>query len=297
MSGSKLSQILREPLFHFLLIGAAIFALYEYFAPAEEQEQERTVVVTSGEIQAMADTWKRLWNRPPTEEELAGAIQQHGGEVILYREALAMGLDQDDVVIRRRLKQKVEFLSQDLMVPPDPTEEQERQWFEKHIDNYADPDLYTITHIFFDPDKGDDTILQQAQALRDELNALDAMPEDITGYGDRFMLQNYYPGRTELELRKLFGSGFVDSLMKLEPGQWHGPVLSGYGVHVVVVNSISPSPPPGFDAAREQVRQDWIDAERERLNNQFIDALLARYEVIVEETPVAVIGAGGGATR
>lgn len=297
MSGSKLSQILREPLFHFLLIGAAIFALYEYFAPAEEQVQERTVVVTSGEIQAMADTWRRLWNRPPTEEELAGAIQQHVEEVILYREALAMGLDQDDVVIRRRLKQKVEFLSQDLMVPPDPTEEQERQWFEAHIDNYTEPDLYTITHVFFDPDKGDDTILQQAEALRDELNALDAMPEDITGYGDRFMLQNYYPGRTELELRKLFGSGFVDSLLKLEAGLWHGPVLSGYGVHVVMVNSISPSPPPSLETAREQVRQDWIDSERERLNTQFIDALLARYEVIVEETPVAIIGAGGGATR
>jgi hypothetical protein len=273
-----------------VLIGAAIYALYGMYAPQEESVQERTITVSSGAIEWMVNSWEKRWTRPPTPEELAGMIRQYIRETVLYREALAMGLDEDDIIIRRRLAQKLEFLSQDLLTPADPGRQVLEDWFALNPDKYKAPDLYTMTHIFFDPDKRDAQALEDARATRDELNAIGRVPENVNAYGDPFMLQSYYPDRAESELAKLFGAEFARSVTELEPGRWFGPVLSGYGVHVVYVSTHVSAPAPEFAQVEERVRQDWIDAKREELNERFIEGLLSRYEIIVEETPVPVIG-------
>ena len=285
---------LKEPLVHFLLIGATIYVVYGLFGTAEESGDDRSVTITAGEIQSLANNWQRQWGRAPTAHELDGVVTQYIREIVLSREAVAMGLDADDVVIRRRLAQKLEFLSQDLMVPPDPERDELEEWFDARIDDYREPDRYTLTHIYLDPDQRDEQALADAEALRDELNALGGMPSDVRAYGDPFMLQNYYPQRTALELSKLFGRGFVESAIELEPGVWHGPVLSGYGVHVVRIDSPWRAPDPEFTAVEPQVRADWITAKSEELNRQFLDAVLARYEVVVEDADVALITGGAG---
>ncbi len=278
-------KFFREPLVHFLIIGAAIFVLYGFMGRQDVEEQERAITITAGEIGWLTDTWEKRWNRPPTAEERDGLIQQYLREMILYREAVAMGLDKDDTVIRRRLAQKLEFLSQDLITPQPPSEDELQSYFEAHIDRYQAPDLITLTHVFIDPDKRGNQTLVDAEVIKKQLQALKEPPQDARSYGDPFMLQSYYPERSEAELLKLFGSGFARSVFELAPQQWQGPVLSGYGTHVVYVHDHQKSAPPTFAEAEAQVRQDWESDKREELNAQFIESMIARYEVIIEDDP------------
>jgi peptidyl-prolyl cis-trans isomerase C len=193
-----------------------------------------------------------------------------------------MGLDRDDSVIRRRLAQKLEFLSQDLISPQPPTDDELQGYFAEHLERYQAPDVVTMTHVFIDPDLRGDQTLVDAETIKVELQSLKESPNDAQAYGDSFMLQSYYPERSEAELLKLFGSGFAASVFELEPGQWHGPVLSGYGTHLVYVHDHQKSAPPEFVDVEEQVRQEWESDKREELNEQFVDSMIARYVVIIE---------------
>ena len=280
-------RLIKEPLVHFLVIGAAIFVLYGFMGQQDVEEQERTITITAGEIGWLTDTWAKRWNRPPTTEERAGIIDQYLREMILYREAVAMGLDRDDTVIRRRLAQKLEFLSQDLITPQPPTEEELQSYFKSHIDRYQAPDLITLTHVFVDPDLRGDQTLVDAEVIKKQLQALKEPPQDARSYGYTFMLQSYYPERSEAELLKLFGSGFARSVFELATRQWHAPVLSGYGTHVVYVHDHQEAEPPAFAEAEVQVRQEWESDKRKQLNEQFVASMIARYDVTIEEVPMA----------
>ena len=292
-----LRKLVREPLVHFLLIGVGVYAAYGLFAAGDEESDARRITVSAADIQALGDQWTGLWGRPPTPEELAGVVRDYVRTQILYREALAMGLDQDDMVIERRLAQKVELLAQGLITPDDPSEEELRGWYETHLDDYLQPNLYTVKHVFFDPDKRGETTLDDAEAALRKLTALDSVPDDFATYGDRFMLQSYYPSRTDLELRKLFGGGFVEQIIKLEPNVWHGPILSGYGTHVVMVTDIVEAPMPEFEVVEERVREDWLKAQIDEMSERFVNNLIARYEVDVEEVSVPVTVPASGANR
>ena len=142
-------KLLREPLVHFMFIGAVIFALYALFAEPVVEETDKTIVVTAGEIEWMQASWQKRWNRPPTTAEFDGLIQQYIKETVLYREALTMGLNKHDQVIRRRLAQKLEFLAKDLVALTPPTEEELLAYFDEHQARYQAPTLYTFTQVFF----------------------------------------------------------------------------------------------------------------------------------------------------
>ena len=278
-----IARLTREPLIHFAIIGACIYLLFSLYGQQENEALERTITITSGEIVWLEDSWAKRWNRPPTPMERQGLIDQYVRETVLYREALAMGLDKDDTIVRRRLAQKLEFLSQDLIRPSPPGEAELRAYFEAHSDRYRPPDLVTMTHIFFDPDKRDTQALEEAETVKISLETLEEPPADSRDYGDPFMLQSYYPERTQDELSKLFGGEFARSVFALEPERWHGPVLSGYGVHLVYVHQRQEAPAPTFSGVEDRVRQDWEEEKRRDLNEQFVTGLLARYNVIIED--------------
>jgi len=274
---------LREPLLHFLCIGAAIYLLYGAVAETVPEDTDKTVVVSAGEVEWMQTSWQKRWNRPPTPAELDGLIQQYIRETVLYREALTMGLNKHDQVIRRRLAQKLEFLAKDLVALTPPTDEELVAYFDLHMDRYQAPSLYTFTQVFIDPDKRGDATLDDAETIKATLIARGDAIEDAGALGDDFMLQSYYPEKDELEIRKLFGSGFATSLVDLSPGRWHGPILSGYGTHLVYVSSASEPPPPVFAEVRERVVQDWTTERSEELNETFYANLRDRYTVVIEE--------------
>jgi parvulin-like peptidyl-prolyl isomerase len=275
---------LREPLLHFLLIGAAIYLLYGAFAETAPEETDKIIVVSAAEVEWMQSSWQKRWNRPPTPEEFDGLIQQYIRETVLYREALTMGLNKHDQVIRRRLAQKLEFLAKDLVALTPPTDEELVAYFDAHKNRYQEPALYTFTQIFFDPDKRGDTTLEDAKAIKATLIARGDAIEDAGALGDAFMLQSYYPEKDPLEIQKLFGTGFTESLMDLAPGRWHGPVLSGYGTHLVYVSSIHEPSPPVFAEVREQVVQEWTSERSEELNEQFYTSLRDSYTIVIEES-------------
>lgn len=283
----RVAKIAREPLFHFLLIGACIYFLYGMLGPEQAEDPGRTITVTAGDIAWLSQTWQKRWNRPPTAEELEGLIRAHVKETVLYREALAMGLDRDDVIVRRRLAQKLTFLTQDLLQPAEPNEEVLRAYFEEHRARYREPDLVTFTQIFLDPDKRGDSTLGDAEAMKTSLASRDPTSADMATLGDAFMLQAYFPERSERDIARFFGSGFADSVMALSPGIWHGPVLSGYGVHLVYVHTHDTPPSTTFESVHERVLEDWAAGEREALDERFLEELLGRYDVVIDQAPPA----------
>ena len=276
-------KLLREPLVHFMFIGAVIYLLYGVFAESLPEADDKTIVVSTGELEWMQTAWQKRWNRPPTASEFDGLIQQYIKETVLYREALTMGLNQHDQVIRRRLAQKLEFLAKDLVALTPPTEKELQSYFESHLDRYQEPTRYTFTQVFIDPDKRGDTTLDDAEVIKAALVAQGEAIEDAGALGDDFMLQNYYPEKDQSEIQKHFGSGFAESLIELSSGQWHGPVLSGYGVHLVYVSNIIEPPAPVFAEVRERVVQDWTMDRSEELNEQFYANLRDRYTVVIED--------------
>ena len=275
-------KLLREPLVHFMFIGAVIFALYALFAEPVVEETDKTIVVTAGEIEWMQASWQKRWNRPPTAAEFDGLIQQYIKETVLYREALTMGLNKHDQVIRRRLAQKLEFLAKDLVALTPPSEAELQTYFDEHQARYQEPTLYTFTQVFIDPDKRGDATLADAEEIKATLIAKGDAIEDAGALGDEFMLQNYYPEKNPIEIQKSFGSGFTESLMALTAGQWHGPVLSGYGVHLVYVSHVSEPPGPLFAEQRERVTEEWKMDRGEELNEMFYANLREQYTVVIE---------------
>lgn len=284
--------ILREPLAHFLLASAAIYVAYLLLGAGDEGTDDRKIVVSANEVRALASEYGQLWGRPPSNEELQIAVRNHARTRAFYREALAMGLDEGDLAIERRLAQKVELLAKSVISPPMPTDAELHEWYEANQDDYKQPDRYSLTQIFFDPDRRKAATLDDARAALAELESRDGLPDSLEPYGDRIMLRNYYPLTTELELRKVFGAGFVNQVISLEPGRWHGPILSGYGTHLVWLNEVVLSSPPEFEEVKTEVSDEWMAEKVDELSRRFVDELIAKYDIVVEETTVPIITQG-----
>ncbi len=276
-------KLIREPLVQFFFIGAAIYLLYGVFAEPAVEEADKTIIVSAGEIEWMNASWQKRWNRPPTAAEFDGLVQQYIKETVLYREALTMGLNQHDTVIRRRLAQKLEFLARDLVALTPPTEGELQSYFNEHQSFYQEPARFTFTQVFIDPDKRGDATLADAEKIKATLIAQGDAIENAGEMGDDLMLQNYYPENDKADIQRLFGGGFAESLVELSAGQWHGPVLSGYGVHLVYVHSIIEPPAPVFAEVRERVTLDWETTKGNELNEKFYNNLRDQYTIIIEE--------------
>ncbi|MFC2094538.1 peptidyl-prolyl cis-trans isomerase [Bacteroidota bacterium] len=283
---SVFNRIVRKPLFHFLLIGSITYVLYGFFSEklAESAESDRTITVTQAEIAFMEDSWQKRWNRPPTKEEKDGFINAYIKEMVFYRVALEMGLDKNDVTIRRLLGQKLQFITNDLIQPQQPGEDELKVYFKNNIDKYTAPETVTMTQIFFDPDLRDDKTLTDAEKALGILNNIDIESVNVNDYGDQIMLQNYYPHRTEAEIARQFGTEFAKTIIELKANEWHGPILSGYGTHIVYIHSRQEPDPPAFDEVREFVLENWVDEKKKELNDLYYQGLVSRYDVVIEDS-------------
>jgi hypothetical protein len=287
----------KEPLIQFLLIGVCIYGAYALYGSPEEDVSDRTIVVDASRIENFISEWERRWNRPPTRQELDGVISTFVREDILYRQAVAMGLGKDDPITRRRLAQKLEFLTNDIALFREPADGELEQYFQDNKPLYREPDLITFSHVFLDPDLRDETTLDDAAVLLTQLQAAGEPDAETLSAGDRFMLQSYYPEVSELEIRRQLGSGFSAAVMQLKPGQWHGPVLSGYGVHLVYVYSLQEAPPPLFADVQQYVLENWQTEQQEKFNAEFFESLKSRYEIVIAEPPLDRLTDGRAATK
>lgn len=285
-----LVRFLRDPLFHFLVAGIVIYAGFEMVSGPNRgiDATSKQIVVTQGEIEWLRSQWASRWGRDPTDQELENLINGHVREIVFYREALELGLDKDDVVIRRRLGQKLEFLSADLLEPEPPADTELRAYFEENAETYRADDRITLTQLFFNPDERGNATVEDAKAV---LAGLQAEPEptfDPSDLGDRFFLPNSFEQITSRELARQFGSGFADSVFGLDPRVWQGPVLSGFGTHLVFIHDYQAAPKPVFEDVSAQVAADWLQEKREELNQEFTDQLIGLYEVTIEQPDTAV---------
>ena len=277
-----MKKFLKEPLVLVIVFGVLLFIGYSRFDNYLNRDVHE-VIVTNSMVLQVEQSFESRWNRPPTPEEKQALLDKYVKDIILYRTALEMGLDQDDQVIRGRMVQKLEFLGNDLIQPPQPSEQDLVTFYEKHKEKYIPEEIITLTHIYFDPDKRDEETLTDADNALRELQSRGEFAGDISGFGDAFMLQNYYPKRSVMEIRKLFGIGFTKAVFDLEPGQWYGPVLSGYGTHLVYIHNLKKGDLPPFEDIRAKIKEDWMADMQIKLNKRYIDGLMERYTVVYEE--------------
>jgi peptidyl-prolyl cis-trans isomerase C len=265
-------KLLREPFVHFILVSLALFAAYRFLNPnAERVEQSRRIELTVDDVRALQLAWMAQWKRPPTPEELGGLVDAKVHEEVLYREALALGLDQGDTIVKRRLAQKMEFLADDVSALRDPKADEIRGWFEKNADRFRLPGRIYFRHVYFSPDR------RGAKAREAAASAL----QKVSAAGsDPFMFQDHYADRTPEQVAGIFGAQFAQALFQLKPGAWQGPLESGLGWHIVFVESIAPGRVPAFEEIEPQVKAEWMAGQRAEARSRAFDAMRARYEVV-----------------
>ena len=275
----------KQPVVQFMLIGLVMFLADTYIIQANSasNDEEYKVYLSAGEVKSMEEVWLSKWQRPPTELEMEGMINQRVEEAILFKEAKKIGLDKNDDIIRQRMAQKLEFLSNDLINPDSATSDEVNRYFEQNIKSYTMPENITIIQLFVNPTIHGDLLEKEVNTRLAKLKSMDASSYKISQYGDQFSLQTYYPEKSQIELSKLFGSEFAKSVYELETGHWIGPVNSQYGVHLVYVVHKNPTVVPDIETVKKLVTEDLQREKQIELNNLYIDGILSRYEVIVEE--------------
>ncbi len=281
-----LERMLREPLLHFLLLGAACFVVYAYVRPgADGSVPSRQIVLTLDELRQLDTFFAAQWNRPPTPEELERLVENKVQGEVLYREALALGLDKDDEIVKRRMAQKMQFLAEDVAAAHEPDTDELRAWFESHGDDFALPGRVSFRQLYFSPDRRGARARDVAAAALATLANQPVDAKRADGLGDPSMLQEYYGDRTSGQLAKDFGPPFAQAVAGVKPGSWQGPIESGFGWHLVFVDSLVPGRMPGFEEVEPDVKAAWLADQKARTWRKAYDEMRAKYTVLLPAPP------------
>jgi hypothetical protein len=271
---------LREPALQFLLIGTGLFLAYGWLHGRASFSRD-TIVITEGRIEQLAAGFAGLHRRPPTREELDGMVQDAVREEILYREAMALHLDADDVIVRRHLAQKLQFVSEDTHPVAEPTQAQLRDFLAQHPQQFQAERGYSFTQVFLNPQRHGSQLQADAQRL---LAALRTAPDDaaLVKGGDPFLLDSHFERLPAGETARLFGADFEKALRTIATGQWQGPVTSSLGTHLVLLRLRDEPGPPQLADIQAEVRRAWMNEQRELANARFYAELRRRYDVKVQ---------------
>ncbi|MEQ1951445.1 peptidylprolyl isomerase [Mesorhizobium sp. CN2-181] len=284
MAKQGLRNILSEPLLHFFVVGALVFGGYRFLVgePGQVASDPQLIELTENDVQQLAISWLAQGRPPPSPDELKSLVDQKVTEEILSREAVAFGLDQDDQIIKRRLAQKMDFLAADLASMEEPTDAQLADWYSKNSDGFALPPHASFRHLYFSPDKrGNDGAQKDAAAALAVLTGKRADAPEGQALADPFMLRSFYGDATPEQTAKEFGPAFADALFGLKPGEWQGPVQSGYGWHLVWVDSIEPGRVPLYEEVKPDVKAAWLDARYQEVKRNAVEEMRSRYKVVV----------------
>jgi len=275
-----MKRFLREPLVHFLVLGAVLFTLYAWRGGSGLPVER--VVIGAGQLEHLAAVFTRTWMRPPTAEELHGLLQDHVREELAAREALALGLERDDVIVRRRLRQKLEFLTEDLAALAEPSESELEAHLRAHPEGYELEPRITFRQVFLSPERRGERLEADALEL---LTQLTAAPDSADEAGDPTLLPEGLELAGTSEIDRLFGEEFAASLATVEPGTWTGPLSSAFGLHLVRVDVREAGRLPELGEVRDAVNRDWFAARKSAALDAFYAELLERYEVVIEPFP------------
>jgi hypothetical protein len=271
----RIHALWREPLLHFLLIG---FALFLYYGMAHENAEtpEKRIHIDRGQVQQLASNFERTWSRPPTAEELDAIVENHVREEVFYREAMAMGIDQNDPMVRRRMRMKLEFMLEDLS-GQDASDEVLSKFLAKDPERYRNEALVAFHQVYLNPDLRPD-FDTDASRLLSRLNG----GSDPDSLGDRTLVPRTYHLTRQSEVARDFGEEFASQVVSLPPGDWRGPIFSPFGAHLVRLDSRTDARMPDLAEIRDDVLRDYLAEKRDEQKNLAYQKLREGYEVTVD---------------
>jgi hypothetical protein len=272
-------RVLREPLLQFLALGAVLFALYG-LAGKRGVEAPEKIVVSASQVANLGDAFVRTWRRPPNEQELRGLIEDYIRDEVFYREGRAAGLDRDDVIIRRRVRQKMEFLADEMSVP-EPSDPELAAYLGSNPERFRAEDQITFHQVFLSAMRRANTIDSDSKQLAGILARADGAV-DATALGDAFLLGEELRDVSPSKVTGIFGESFAKQISVMEKGRWQGPISSGFGQHFVFISERVAGSLPPLDAIRPAVHREWTNARRLKAEQMLYASLRSRYEIVVE---------------
>jgi peptidyl-prolyl cis-trans isomerase C len=273
---------LREPLLQFLVVGVLLFVGWRVVSPdSYARSPTNRIVLTEGDLKQLATTWVMAGRAPPSPQQLQRLIADKVREEVLYREALALGLDKDDTIVKRQLARKMEFLAEDVSKLEEPKPGELKAWFEKNGERFAMPPRVTFRHVYFSPDRRGAMVRTDAERALTQLTGKPMDSPSIATAGDPFMFQQFYGDRPFDEIARQFGPSFARALVQLTPGGWAGPIESGYGWHIVFAEAVTPQRVPDYEEIESEVKRAWMEDRRSEVKARMYQAMLARYEVVL----------------
>jgi len=274
-------RLLKEPLLHFLVLGAVLFAGHAAFAPGEGPGPAAQVIrITAADADWLKEMWTRQWRRPPTDEELAGLVADQLKEEVLAREARSLELDVGDTVVRRRLAQKMAFMLDDTVRVAQPTEADLHAFYDAHPELARTKPRVSFAQIFFRRDQGDG----RARATLASLSENPSIPPTVAAQdqGDRLLLGDTFSDQDEQNLTELFGAPFAKAILALPPGRWSGPIESGYGLHLVKVTQTSPPQVLPFAEVRQRLAEEWNRDRQQASKARLTEELMLKYRLVAD---------------
>lgn len=265
-----MKKFLKEPLFHFLLIGTLLFGLFYIINPSEDKEE---IIIDTELVSELVAKWGQKRNRQPTMNEIRGLISEYLEQEIFYREALKMNLDHNDEIVKRRLAQKMQFISDELAETLQPTEEMLIDYYETNKDNYKKPAIFSLEQVYFSPDKRTDATNDAKKLL-----ATNNIPSKV----DRLSLPQSYQNTSGTKIAIDFGTRFASSIDTLPLNKWQGPIISGLGVHLVKINSKEPAGHFAYNEVAREVSIDYNFDANNKFKNDLLNALLENYNVVYD---------------
>jgi len=245
----------------------------------------KRIELTLDDLKQIAIYFEAQWRRPPTQQEFDALVENKVKQEVLYREALAMGLDKDDEIVRRRMAQKMQFIAEDVAGAYEPSTAELKKWYDANSAKFALPGRITFRQLYFSPDqRGTHAHDDAAKALTRLARASIDVKLDAAG-SDPMLLQDYYGDRSSEQIAKDFGPSFATAIFGLAPGSWRGPVESGFGWHLVYVDSIVPGRVPAFEEVEGDVKTAWLGEQKAIAWQKAYDAMRAKYVVLLPKPP------------
>ncbi|MEH0155914.1 peptidylprolyl isomerase [Limibacter armeniacum] len=271
-----MQKFLTSPLLHFFLLGAVIFVIYHFTNSKPEVD---TILIDNSDIQQMVSKWEVKWNRKPNTEELSNLIDDAINQEVLYREALKMKLEHNDEVIKRRLAQKMQFITSDLAKIKAPLEKDLQQFFEKNKEKYSTKTSYSLYQITFNYSKGNNAKLNAKELL---IKNEKATIEEMKGKGDVSVIPFYLEKMDIDQLRNKVSLQFAQSINDLETGKWEGPISSGFGEHLVYITAKEAPQIPKLNTIKNQITRDWYYEQEQNIYASILEELKKKYKIKID---------------
>lgn len=277
----RLRRLLGEPLVHFFAVGALVFGAYWLHAPQPSAADSKKIEISADDVRQIVVAWLAQGRSPPTRDQLRSLIDQKVSEEVLFREGQALGLDRNDQIIKRRVAQKMDFLAADVAALQEPDKGELERWYAAHAERFAVPPHLGFRQLYFSPDRHRGNARDAAQAALRAIAGKAADSAEVAAFADPTTLRGYYSHVTPQLMLKEFGPAFAQELFRLEPGGWRGPIQSGYGWHLVWIDSMEQGRVPSFAEVEADVKSAWRDARYQEIKRTALEEMRSHYTVVV----------------